>query len=202
MGTAWKTPPTAPIATQKLMIKKETTMAHSNVYIILPEFNPYYSKPEQADIYDEEDIFEQLSPIANYVESYDDSEETKTKNYIQFKKELTNMFGTGEISESTETTELTVTKKGVEDFFYRMANNVKQILEQTKDQKTFIENARYKIQEEINERYGTYFLMPDHYTCYVRNKTYFAEELYYYFKQNPKKKNVKIKLNQVFNYHH
>ncbi len=177
-------------------------MPHSNIYVVLPEFNPYYNKPEQADIYDEEDVFEQLSPIANYVESYDDSEETKTKNYIQFKKELTNMFGTGEISESTETTELTVTKKGVEDFFYRMVNNIKQILKQTKDQKTFIESARYKIQKEINERYGTYFLMPDHYTCYVRNKTYFAEELYYYFKQNPEKKDVKIKLNQVFSYHH
>ena len=176
-------------------------MAHSNVYIILPEFSPYYKKPEQADIYDEEDVFEKLTPIANYVESYDETEETKVQNYIQFKKELVNTFGIGEISENEEA-EISITKKGIEDFFYRMANNVKQILGQTKDQKTFIENARYKIQEEINEQYGTYFLMPGNYTCYVRNKTYFAEELYYYFKQNPEKKEVKIRLQQTFSYHH
>ncbi len=176
-------------------------MANSNVYVILPEFSPYYKKPEQADVYDEEDVFEKLNHIADYVETYNDTEETEVQNYIQFKKELVNTFGIEEVSENKET-EISITKKGIEDFFYRMANNIKQILKQTKDQKTFIENARYKIQEEINEQYGTYFLMPDHYTCYVRNKTYFAEELYYYFKQHPEKKKVKIRLKQTFRYHH
>lgn len=176
-------------------------MPHSNVYVILPEFSPYYSKPEQADIYDEENVLEQLISIANYVESYDKTEETEAQNYIRFKKELVNTFGIGEISENEEA-EISITKRGIENFFYKMSNNIKNILEQTKDQKTFIESTRYKIQEEINEQYGTYFFMPGHYTCYVRNKTYFALELYYYFKQHPKKKKVKIRLKQTFRYHH
>ena len=176
-------------------------MPHSNIYVVLPEFNPYYNKPEQEDIYDEEDVFEKLNPIADYVETYNNTEETKVQNYIQFKKELINTFGIEEVSEN-EKAEISITKKGIEDFFYRMSNNIQNILEQTKDQKTFIESTRYKIQEEINEQYGTYFLMPGNYTCYVRNKTYFAEELYYYFKQNPRKKVIKIRLKQTFSYHY
>ena len=75
-------------------------MPHSNIYVVLPELNPYYNKPEQEDIYDEEDVFEKLNPIADYVETYNNTEETKVQNYIQFKKELINTFGIEEVSET------------------------------------------------------------------------------------------------------
>ena len=112
------------------------------------------------------------------------------------------MFGINEVSGDIKNFSVKITKKGVVSFFEKMTDNIKTLLLQTNTIAYFIEKQRNRIEAEINDRHSRYFILPiDNNNCEARTKTEFAEELYEFFKYNPEKETVKIKLEQTYDYH-